>query len=128
MFDRSKNSIPLDLTHITLFIALFIVALMGIRTFDEKRTLNEILRWIKISKYKPLGANSIEVAKLQQKRLYPFIIYTYSIEIITLPTFIHACARTICIFAGCKYDVGGTNSILFLAIYFLLRCEHSSLF
>ncbi|KAL4003541.1 putative integral membrane protein [Acanthocheilonema viteae] len=43
---------PFLLTHIVLFILLFIAALMGS---------------IKISKYKPRGSNSIRITKLQQK-------------------------------------------------------------
>ncbi|OZC06353.1 hypothetical protein X798_06663 [Onchocerca flexuosa] len=71
---------------------------------------------IKISTYKPLGVNSVQVARLQQKRLFAFIMYTYSTEVITLPVFgkvssfahsninsVHTCARFICLFAGCKY-------------------------
>ncbi|MCP9257200.1 hypothetical protein DINM_000431 [Dirofilaria immitis] len=42
---------------------------------------------IKIRKYKPIGTNSIRVAKLQQKRLYSFLLYSYSIEVMTLPMF-----------------------------------------
>ncbi|EJW73225.1 hypothetical protein WUBG_15868, partial [Wuchereria bancrofti] len=42
---------------------------------------------IKISRYRPLGFNYIRVAKTHQKRLYSFILYSYSIEFITLPMF-----------------------------------------
>ncbi|MCP9257145.1 hypothetical protein DINM_000372 [Dirofilaria immitis] len=48
---------------------------------------NTSLGLIKINKYKPCGTNSIRVAKLQQKRLYSFLLYTYSIEAMTFPTF-----------------------------------------
>uniref|UniRef100_A0A8R1TMZ4 Uncharacterized protein n=1 Tax=Onchocerca volvulus TaxID=6282 RepID=A0A8R1TMZ4_ONCVO len=98
--------IPYFLTHIILFIALFIASLVGS---------------IKISKYKPLGVNSIQVAKLHQKHLYSFIIYAYSIEIITLPMFVHACAFTICLFAACEKSYINSNfkTILDTTIYFL---------
>ncbi|KAK6102721.1 putative integral membrane protein [Brugia pahangi] len=73
LFTESIYRIPYFLTHITLFISLFIAALIGS---------------FKISKYKPLGVDSIRVAKAQQKRLYSFILYSYSIEFITLPMFV----------------------------------------
>ncbi|VDO47174.1 unnamed protein product [Brugia timori] len=72
LFTEFKYRIPYFLTHITLFISLFFAALIGS---------------LKIYKYKPLGVDSIRVAKAQQKRLYSFILYSYSIEFITLPMF-----------------------------------------
>ncbi|KAM3722809.1 Exportin-T [Dirofilaria immitis] len=72
MFKKAENLVLYYLTNIILFIALFIAALMGS---------------IKIKKYKPLGTNSIRVEKLQQKRLYSFLLYSYSIEVMTLPMF-----------------------------------------
>uniref|UniRef100_A0AAF5PWP8 Uncharacterized protein n=1 Tax=Wuchereria bancrofti TaxID=6293 RepID=A0AAF5PWP8_WUCBA len=72
LFTESIYRMPYFLTHIILFISLFIAALIGS---------------IKISRYKPLGVNSIRIEKTQQKRLYSFILYSYSIEIITLPMF-----------------------------------------
>ncbi|VIO92570.1 Uncharacterized protein BM_BM8938 [Brugia malayi] len=72
LFTEFKYRIPYFLTHITLFISLFFAALIGL---------------LKINKYKPLGVDSIRVAKAQQKRLYSFILYSYSIEFITLPMF-----------------------------------------
>ncbi|OZC05813.1 hypothetical protein X798_07212 [Onchocerca flexuosa] len=110
MFNRSRNFVPYYLTHIILFIALFVVSVM----------YSLLQGSIKISKYKPLGENSIQVEKLQQKRLYSFIVYAFSCEVITLPMFTHTCARTFCIFAGCEYDFVESNFryILYTAIYF----------
>uniref|UniRef100_A0AAF5Q358 Uncharacterized protein n=1 Tax=Wuchereria bancrofti TaxID=6293 RepID=A0AAF5Q358_WUCBA len=73
LFTESIYRLPYFLTHITLFISLFVAALTGS---------------IKISRYRPLGFNYIRVAKTQQKRLYSFILYSYSIEFITLPMFV----------------------------------------
>uniref|UniRef100_A0AAF5Q477 Uncharacterized protein n=1 Tax=Wuchereria bancrofti TaxID=6293 RepID=A0AAF5Q477_WUCBA len=72
LFTESIYRLPYFLTHITLFISLFVAALTGS---------------IKISRYRPLGFNYIRVAKTHQKRLYSFILYSYSIEFITLPMF-----------------------------------------
>ncbi|VIO92506.1 Uncharacterized protein BM_BM13005 [Brugia malayi] len=98
--------IPYLLTHIILFIVLLIVTVMGS---------------IKISRYKPLGSNSIRVAKKQQKRLYSFILYSYSVELITLPMFVNACAYVICISVGCESNFVDSHlkSILSLMIYYL---------
>uniref|UniRef100_A0AAF5Q470 Uncharacterized protein n=1 Tax=Wuchereria bancrofti TaxID=6293 RepID=A0AAF5Q470_WUCBA len=73
LFTESIYRLPYFLTHITLFISLFVAALTGS---------------IKISRYRPLGFNCIRVAKTHQKRLYSFILYSYSIEFITLPMFV----------------------------------------
>ncbi|VDM12710.1 unnamed protein product [Wuchereria bancrofti] len=98
--------IPYLLTHIILFIILLIVTVMGS---------------IKISRYKPPGSNTIRVAKIQQKRLYSFILYSYSVEFITLPMFVNACAYVICISVGCESDFVNSNfkSILSLMVYYL---------
>ncbi|EFO18397.1 hypothetical protein LOAG_10098 [Loa loa] len=73
LFKEYLIPIPYFLTHITLFIVLFIAALIGS---------------IKIGRYKMIGVDSIRVAKMQQKRLYSFITYSYSIEVITFPMFV----------------------------------------
>ncbi|KAL4003542.1 putative integral membrane protein [Acanthocheilonema viteae] len=96
---------PFLLTHIVLFILLFIAALMGS---------------IKISKYKPRGSNSIRITKLQQKRLYSFILYSYSIEFITLPVFVQVCAYAICMLANCERNFRESNfkATLSLAVFY----------
>ncbi|VIO92741.1 Uncharacterized protein BM_BM11096 [Brugia malayi] len=79
----------------------------------------------KISMYKPLGVDSIRVAKAQQKRLYSFILYSYSIEFITLPMFVNACANVFCISAGCESDFLASyfKMILNLIIYYFYEAE-----
>ncbi|KAM3722803.1 Attractin [Dirofilaria immitis] len=107
-FKKAENLVPYYLTNIILFIALFIAALMG---------------WIKIKKYKPLGTNSIRVAKLQQKRLYSFLLYSYSIEVMTLPMFVNSCARILCMVIGCEYEdeTSSFKNVMNSIIYFLYQ-------
>ncbi|KAM3716467.1 Succinate--CoA ligase [GDP-forming] subunit beta [Dirofilaria immitis] len=76
---------------------------------------------IKIKKYKQHGSNVIRVAKLQQKRLYSFLLYTCSIELMTLPIFINSCVRTFCIVANCGHKNESNNfEIILDSIIYLI--------
>ncbi|KAM3722878.1 Replicase polyprotein 1TF [Dirofilaria immitis] len=64
---------PYYLTHLILFITLFIVA---------------VTASIEIYKYKPPGMNATLIKKMRRKRLLSFVIYSYATEFIVLPRFI----------------------------------------
>ncbi|VDM14401.1 unnamed protein product, partial [Wuchereria bancrofti] len=81
LFTESIYRMPYFLTHIILFISLFIAALINEPLRHQLRLVSvEAFEngSIKISRYKPLGVNSIRIEKTQQKRLYSFILYSYS--------------------------------------------------
>ncbi|KAL4003540.1 putative integral membrane protein [Acanthocheilonema viteae] len=105
--DQFSVFIPYHLTHLILFIALFIVAIMAS---------------IKIYKYKPAGVNATHAVKLRRKQLFSFVVYSYAAEIIVMPRFFYSFMSIICYYAGCEYQLKQT--VFFRTIRQLIYILH----
>ncbi|VIO92509.1 Uncharacterized protein BM_BM17425 [Brugia malayi] len=103
---------PYHLTHLTLFIALFTVAVMAS---------------VEIYKYKPPGVSAVCVGKLRRKRLFSFVIYSYATEIVVLPRFFASFVIVICASIRCQCQIKGTVFYSVMSTMIRIFYESSSI-
>ncbi|VDM15744.1 unnamed protein product [Wuchereria bancrofti] len=111
---------PYHLTHLILFTALFIVAVMvKFCKLSKKKVAALRLNFefdeasVEICKYKPAGVSAVYVRKLRRKRLFSFVIYSYVTEIVVLPSFgelcyVASCVLVICASIRCQCQINAT--------------------
>uniref|UniRef100_A0AAF5Q4G2 Uncharacterized protein n=2 Tax=Wuchereria bancrofti TaxID=6293 RepID=A0AAF5Q4G2_WUCBA len=103
---------PYHLTHLILFTALFIVAVMAS---------------VEICKYKPAGVSAVYVRKLRRKRLFSFVIYSYVTEIVVLPSFVASCVLVICASIRCQCQINATVFYSVMNVIIRIFYESSSI-